>query len=248
MGKTTTAINLSACLAMMGQKVLLVDFDPQGNATTGVGLSDNGNDRDIYRVLVSDLPLPDSIQPTEIKNFSVVPATIDLYGAEMELASLDQREKRLRMALEPERNKYDFIFIDCPPSLSILTLNCLNAADSTIIPMQTEFYALEGLAHLLKTVHLVRKTTNPGLEVEGILFTMCDHRTLLANQVISDVTDFFPDLVLKTVIPRNVRLSEAPSHGKPIVLYDRRSKGAEAYIKLANEILKRCRKRRLEKD
>jgi chromosome partitioning protein len=242
-GKTTTAINLSACLAMSDQRVLMIDLDPQGNASTGSGCAVSANGNSIYRVLMEDQPLHETVQQTEIQNFSVVPSNMDLYGAEVELVSLDRREERLRNSLNGVREAYDFILIDCPPSLNMLTLNCLTAADTVIIPLQTEFYALEGLAQLLRTIDLIRGSTNPSLKIEGILFTMCDQRTLLSNQVMAEVAEHFPDLVFKTVIPRNVRLSEAPSHGKPIILYDCRSKGADAYVDLAKELIEKCREK-----
>jgi len=242
-GKTTTVINLAACLAMSDQRVLMIDFDPQGNASTGSGCNASNNGNNIYRVLMESSPIQETVQPTEIENLNVVPSNMDLYGAEVELTSLENREERLRISIDGVRDTYDFILIDCPPSLSMLTINCLTAADSAIIPMQTEFYALEGLAQLMKTMDLIRESTNPDLEIEGILFTMCDQRTLLSSQVMAEVSKHFPELIFKTIIPRNVRLSEAPSHGKPIILYDCRSKGADAYVDLAKELLEKCKEK-----
>lgn len=237
--KTTTAINLSACLAELGMRVLLVDLDPQGNATSGIGITKNKLVRCIYDVLINDLPLVQVIQKTDQKNLKVVPARIQLAGAEIELVSQISREGKLRSALQDVNNSYDFIFIDCPPSLGLLTLNALTAATDVIIPIQCEYYALEGLTLLMKTMESVRKLLNPELNILGALLTMFDARTNLAIQVVDEVKKYFPQKVFKTIISRNVRLSEAPSHGKPINSYDTRSRGAEVYRELAKEVLER---------
>lgn len=237
--KTTTAINLSACLAELGKHVLLVDLDPQGNATSGMGLAKHKLTRCIYDVLINDIPLEQVVQKTDQKNLKVVPARIQLAGAEIELVSLISREGKLRIALENIKESYDFIFIDCPPSLGLLTLNALTAATDVIIPIQCEYYALEGLTLLMNTLERVRKHLNPNLNILGALLTMFDARTNLAIQVVDEVKKYFPQKVFKTIISRNVRLSEAPSHGKPINSYDTRSRGAEVYRELAKEVLER---------
>ncbi len=236
-GKTTTAVNLAAGLAVADRPTLLVDLDPQGNATTGLGLSKGGLSPTIYDVLLGGEPLDKAIRETAVPNLSLVPADIDLVGAEVELVGLEGRESRLKGALAPIREKFGYILIDCPPSLGLLTVNALTAADSALVPLQCEFYALEGLAHLLKTIRLVKDRLNPRLEVEGILLTMFDGRTSLAAQVKADVHQYFRGQIFQAVIPRNVRLSEAPSHGKPILLYDLRSAGALAYLELTKEVL-----------
>lgn len=237
--KTTTAINLSACLAELGKRVLLVDLDPQGNATSGMGIPKNKLVRCIYDVLINDLPLTQVIQKTDQKNLRIVPARIQLAGAEIELVSQISREGKLKIALGEVKDNYDFIFIDCPPSLGLLTLNALTAATDVVIPIQCEYYALEGLTLLMKTMESVRKLLNPDLNILGALLTMFDARTNLAIQVVDEVKRFFPKKVFKTIISRNVRLSEAPSHGKPINSYDSRSRGAEVYRELAKEVLER---------
>jgi chromosome partitioning protein len=238
-GKTTTAVNLAACLAHIGKKVLLVDIDPQGNATSGIGIEKGDVDECIYNVIIGDLKAKDVIRPTNIENLHIIPATIQLAGAEIELVSVISREIRLKNALDPLRGIYDFIIIDCPPSLGLLTLNALTAANSVLIPVQCEYYALEGLSQLLNTIRLVQKHLNHDLRLEGVLLTMLDARTNLGIQVIQEVKKYFREKVYNTIIPRNVRLSEAPSHGKPIILYDVKSRGAEVYLELAKEVLER---------
>jgi chromosome partitioning protein len=239
-GKTTTAINLAASLALADQRVLVVDLDPQGNMTSGVGLrGQRGPGGTIYDALISDLPpAPDTvILPTIFDKLFAVPSDGNLTGAEIELVSLAGRETRLRRFLEPVRDQYDRIFIDCPPSLGLLTLNALVAADTVLIPLHCEYFALEGLAALVSTLRRVRASLNPSLDIEGVLLTMHDERTNLGQQVARDVREFFKEKVYRTVIPRNVRLGEAPSHGKPAILYDVKSRGAEAYLSLAKEML-----------
>ncbi|MEH7457242.1 sporulation initiation inhibitor Soj [Bacillus pseudomycoides] len=236
-GKTTTSVNLGAGLAQVGKKVLLVDIDAQGNATTGVGIEKSELNQCIYNVLVEDTDVQDVIQKTATENLDVLPATIQLAGAEIELVPTISREVRLQRALQPIRNEYDYIIIDCPPSLGLLTINALTAADSVIIPVQCEYYALEGLSQLLNTVRLVQKHLNKNLAIQGVLLTMLDARTNLGIQVIDEVKKYFRDKVYRSIIPRNVRLSEAPSHGKPIMQYDAKSRGAEVYIDLAEEVI-----------
>jgi chromosome partitioning protein len=234
-GKTTSAVSIAACLGVAEKKTLLIDLDPQGNASSGVGIVDAP--RQIYDALVSEVALDSLVSRTEIEYLGVVPAGTDLVGAEVELVSREARESRLREAIAPIRDQYEFILIDCPPSLSLLTLNALTAADSVLIPMQCEYYALEGLARLLETTDLVRAELNPALELEGILLTMVDPRNNLSRQVETEVRSHFGEKVYRTRIPRNIRLSEAPSHGQPILLYDIHSRGAVAYLKLTEEIL-----------
>ncbi|WP_335871915.1 ParA family protein [Bacillus sp. 2205SS5-2] len=236
-GKTTTSVNLGACLAYIGKKVLLVDIDPQGNATSGVGIEKGGVSNCIYDVLVDDAKVKDIILSTAVENLDTVPATISLAGAEIELVPTISREVRLKRALEPVKDQYDFIIIDCPPSLGLLTINALTASDAVIIPVQCEYYALEGLSQLLSTVRLVQKHLNKNLMIDGVLLTMLDARTNLGIQVIEEVKKYFQDKVYRTIIPRNVRLSEAPSHGEPIIIYDAKSKGAEVYLELAKEVV-----------
>ena len=234
-GKSTTSVNLAAALAETGKRVLLCDFDPQANATSGMGV-DKTLSKGIYEVLVSDIPTPDAIVHT--KYGDVLPSNKALAGAGIELIGFERREFLLKDALDQIRDNYDYIFIDCPPSLELLTLNALCAADSLLVPVQGEYYALEGLSDLMNTVRIVRRSLNPKLQLEGVLLTMFDGRTNLALQVAEEVKHYFPGKVYATVIPRNVRLSEAPSHGKPITAYDRTCRGAEAYTALAAEFLK----------
>lgn len=237
MGKTTTAVNLSAGLALAEKRTLLIDLDPQGNATTGLGVAKQDLSQSIYHVLLEDVPMEQALQPTELTYLYLVPSDIDLVGAEVELVSAEGRERRLRKAVDPIRGRYDYVIIDCPPSLGLLTLNALAAADSALVPLQCEYYALEGLAHILKTIGLVRERLNAGLKVEGIVLTMYDGRTSLAAQVKAEVHQHLGPQVLTTIIPRNIRLTEAPSHGKPIMLYDLRSSGSTAYLDLTREVL-----------
>lgn len=239
-GKTTTAINLASYIAQAGYKVLLVDIDPQGNATSGLGVQRRRLRACIYDMLINRLQPQQVITQTRVNGLHLIPATIQLAGAEVELVNQENRESALKKALEPIRDSYDYIIIDCPPSLGLLTLNALVAADSVMIPLQCEYYALEGLSQLMDTIQLIRKRLNPRLKVEGIVFTMFDGRTNLAIQVVDEVKKHFRKEVYRTVIPRNIRLSEAPSHGKPIMLYDPRSKGAEVYAELAREVLERA--------
>lgn len=236
-GKTTTAVNLAACLAAAERKTLLVDLDPQGNACSGLGVDKSGLDGNIYQVIIGEKELDEIIVHTEMPWLDVVPSTIDLIGAEIELVNMSGRETRLRDILKPARDIYRFIIIDCPPSLGLLSLNSLTAADSVLIPVQCEYYAMEGLSRLLQTIQLVRRNFNHALSVEGILLTMHDGRTLLSQQVGRELKEHFGQRVLNTVIPRNVRLGEAPSFGKPIILYDVRSTGAEAYLNLTKEVI-----------
>lgn len=236
-GKTTTAVNLSACLAELGKKVLLIDIDPQGNSTSGIGVNKADVHYCVYDVIINDVPIQDAVLTTDMPNLSLLPATIQLAGAEIELVPTISREVRLRKAIQPLRSQYDYIVIDCPPSLGLLTVNALTASDSVLIPIQCEYYALEGLSQLLNTIRLVQKHLNTSLEVEGVLLTMLDARTNLGIQVIEDVKKYFRDKVYRTVIPRNVRLSEAPSHGRAVIHYDAKSKGAETYMDLAKEVI-----------
>ncbi|WP_067622100.1 ParA family protein [Alicyclobacillus acidiphilus] len=236
-GKTTTAVNLGACLATLNQRVLLIDIDPQGNTTSGVGINKADVKYCVYDVIINDVAMADAIMPSGLENLSLLPATIQLAGAEIELVPTISREVRLRRAIQTMRSQYDYIVIDCPPSLGLLTVNALTAADSVLIPIQCEYYALEGLSQLLNTVRLVQKHLNTSLEVEGVVLTMLDARTNLGLQVIEDVKKFFRDKVYNTIIPRNVRLSEAPSHGRPVIHYDPKSRGAESYMDLAKEVI-----------
>ena len=238
-GKTTTTVNLGSCLASLGKKVLLVDMDAQGNATSGVGIRKPDVTKDIYDVLVNELPIDEATLITEHENLSIVPATLQLAGAEIELTSMMARESRLKGSLAEVSSQYDYILIDCPPSLGHLTINSFTASDSILIPVQCEYYALEGLSQLLNTVRLVQKHFNPELEIEGVLLTMYDARTNLGNEVVEEVRKYFREKVYETIIPRNIRLSEAPSHGKPIIDYDPRSRGAEVYQALAKEVVSR---------
>lgn len=236
-GKTTSSVNLSSSLAFLGKKVLLVDIDPQGNASSGVGVNKGEIEHCIYDVLVDDVAIQDVLQKTDLDNLNVIPATIQLAGAEVELVPAISREIRLKKAIDSIRDGYDYVIIDCPPSLGLLTLNALTAADSVLIPVQCEYYALEGLSQLLNTIRIVQKHLNEDLQIEGVLLTMLDARTNLGIQVIEEVKKYFQNKVFNTIIPRNVRLSEAPSHGKPILLYDAKSKGAEVYLELAKEVV-----------
>ena len=236
-GKTTTTVNLSTILAKKGKKVLLIDTDPQGNATSGLGVSKDV-ELSVYDILIGDTEFDETLQETAIKNLKVCPSNISLAGAEVQLVSMMSREQRLKTKLDKIKDQYDYILIDCPPSLGLVTLNAFTASDSVLIPLQCEYFALEGLGQLLNTVNLVKKHLNKNLEIEGALLTMYDARTNLSNQVVKEVKKYFEDKVYKTVIPRNVRLSEAPSYGMPITVYDPRSKGAKAYEKFAKELLK----------
>ena len=238
-GKTTSAVNLAAALGELGKECLLVDIDPQGNATSGVGVDKRQVRRSTYDLLSGDIPAEQAILPTGFAHLSLLPSSVALAGAEIEMVELARRESRLKAALAPCREKYDFIFIDCPPALGLLTLNALVAADTFLIPAQPEYYALEGLSQLIATVRQVKRLYNPTLELEGVLFTMYDGRTNLTQQVVAEVKKFFPRRVYATVIPRTVRLAEAPSYGRPINYYDKSSKGARAYMELAKEILQK---------
>ena len=241
-GKTTTAVNLSTILAKKGKKVLMIDTDPQGNGTSGLGVSKDVN-FSVYDVIVNDVEIENTIQQTMIKNLDLCPSNINLAGAEVELVSMMSREYRLKEKIDNQKDKYDYIIIDCPPSLGLLTLNAFTASDSVLIPVQCEYYALEGLGQLINTIDLVKKHLNKDLEIEGALLTMFDIRTNLSNQVVKEVNKYFENKVYKTVIPRNVRLSEAPSYGMPITVYDPRSKGARSYEKFAKELLKKNERR-----
>jgi len=237
-GKTTTNINLAACLALKGKKILIIDIDPQGNTTSGMGISKKGLEKTMYEVLISDRIEPaDAIIPTRVKNLDIIPASVQLAGAEIELVQLEGREKRLKKALDKIKGNYDYIFIDCPPSLGLLTINSLTAVDSVLIPIQCEFYALEGVSQLMSTIELVKKNLNPSLEIQGVILSMFDGRTNLSIQVVEEVKKYFREKVYTTVIPRNVRLAEAPSYGLPIMEYDPKSRGAEAYFEFAEEFL-----------
>lgn len=235
-GKTTTAVNLSACLAERGHKTLVLDIDPQGNTTSGLGVDKNKVRQCTYDVLINGVPIRQVIRSCGVKGLQIVPATMQLAGAEVELVSASSRDHRLKAAIADVKGDYDFVIIDCPPSLGLLTLNALAAADSLLVPIQCEFYALEGVSQLLRTVTLVQKHLNPQLVIEGVVMTMFDARTNLSIQVVDEVKKHFRDKVYRTVIPRNVRLSEAPSHGQPIIQYDPRCKGAEVYRELAAEV------------
>ena len=236
-GKTTTTVNLGTILSKKGKKVLLIDADPQGNATSGLG-AEKDVELSTYDVLVNETAIKDAIQDTMIKNLKVCPSNINLEGAEVELVSMMSREQRLKEKLEEMKDEFDYILIDCPPSLGLITLNSFTASDSVLIPVQCEYYALEGLGQLLNTINLVKKHLNKNIQIEGALLTMYDIRTNLSNQVVKEVKKYFDNKVYKTVIPRNVRLSEAPSYGMPITEYDPKSKGAKSYIKFAKEFLK----------
>ncbi|MFH1577522.1 MAG: AAA family ATPase [Candidatus Omnitrophota bacterium] len=246
-GKTTTAINLCACLAEAGKQVLVIDLDPQANATSGLGIDKYSINKSTYNIIIEDTKLEDVVLPTAIKNLKIAPANLDLTGAEVELVGMIGREYRLKKTLDSQKHQYDFIFIDSPPSLGLLTVNALGSSGSVLVPVQCEYYALEGLTQLMNTIKLVRENLNSNLSIEGILLTMADFRTNLTNQVIAEVQKYFQQeeifsfghkpKVYKTIIPRNIRLTEAPSFGKPITLYDKHSVGAQKYQELANEIL-----------
>lgn len=236
-GKTTTSVNLAACLASLGKKILLVDIDPQGNTTSGLGINKADVPNCIYDVLINDIHPKEAMFETNVPGLMIIPATIQLAGAEIELVPTISRELRLKKSLQLVKNQFDYILIDCPPSLGILTINSLTAADSVLIPIQCEYYALEGLSQLLNTVRLVQKHLNTALQIEGVLLTMLDARTNLGIQVIEEVKKYFQQKVYHTIIPRNVRLSEAPSHGQAIITYDPKSKGAEVYLELAKEVI-----------
>lgn len=238
-GKTTTNVNLCAGLAMKGKKVLSIDIDPQGNSTSGLGIEKNDLEFTIYDVLIENYDINKTICKTEIENLDIIPSNIELSGAEIELTTTKQRERTLKADIELIKNDYDFIIIDCPPSLGLLSLNALTASSSVIIPIQCEYYSLEGVSQLMDTIKLVNKTLNPDLEIEGVLLNMFDGRTNLSIQVVEEVKKYFKDKVYRTVVPRNIRLAEAPSFGQPIMLYDSKSKGSEAYLKLAEEIIKK---------
>jgi chromosome partitioning protein len=238
-GKSTTAINLGAALALQGERILLVDLDPQGNATSGLGIDRASIDEAVYDILVSEVPAEDVIEPTSVRNLHVIPATIDLAGAEIELVSTFSREQRLRNALKDLGAEYDFIIIDCPPSLGLLTINAMTAADEVLVPIQCEYYALEGVGQLLKNVELVTSNLNPALVVEGVVMTMFDGRTNLASEVVDQVRAHFQETAYDTIIPRTVRLSEAPSFGEPIEAFDEMSRGAIAYRELGREFRRR---------
>ena len=242
-GKTTTAVNLSAILAKKGKKVMLIDADPQGNASSGLGL-EKDMENSLYDVLINDANIEDTLQNTELKTLKVCPSNMDLAGAEVELVSEMSREQRLKEKLDEVKDEFDFVIIDCPPSLGLITLNAFTASDSVLIPVQCEYFALEGLGQLLNTINLAKKHLNKTLEIEGAVLTMYDMRTNLSNQVVKEVKRYFEDKVYKTVIPRNIKLSEAPSFGMPIIMYDSKSKGARAYEKLARELLKNTEDRK----
>ncbi len=237
-GKTTTSVNISTILAKKGKKVLMIDTDPQGNATSGLGIDKNVN-FSIYDVIINDVEIDNTIQQTMVKNLEVCPSNINLAGAEVELVSMEDREYKLKEKIDSQKDKYDYIIIDCPPSLGLITLNAFTASDSVLIPVQCEYYALEGLGQLLNTIQLVQEHLNENLQIEGALLTMFDARTNLSNQVVREVNKYFENKVYKTVIPRNVKLSEAPSYGMPISIYDPRSKGAKSYDKFVKEFLKK---------
>ena len=236
-GKSTTAINLSSCLGAMGQKVLTIDLDPQGNTTSGLGVEKDAAENTVYELLLGECEVEECLQKLEFEGVSLIPSNVNLAGAEIELIGVDKKEYILKNEIDWIRDQYDFIIIDCPPSLSMLTINAMTTADTVLVPIQCEYYALEGLSQLIHTVNLVRERLNPTLDIEGIVFTMYDARTNLSLQVVENVKDNLQERVYKTIIPRNVRLAEAPSHGLPINLYDARSTGAEAYHQLAEEVI-----------
>lgn len=239
-GKTTTTLNIATYIALAGKRVLIIDCDPQGNASSGIGINIKLINKSIYNVLINDIAAEQAAISTKIKKLSIIPSSIQLAGAEVELANLANRENKLEQALISIKNNFDYIFIDCPPSLGLLTINALTACDSVIIPLQCEYYALEGLSQLIDTIQLIKRRLNPLLKIEGIVFTMFDGRTNLSIQVVDEVKKHFRKEIYRTIIPRNIRLSEAPSHGKPIAIYDPRSKGAEMYYELAMEVMRRA--------
>ena len=236
-GKTTTCVNMSSCLAMMGKKVLILDLDPQGNATTGLGINKGAVKNSLYHVLIDEVDIKDATINTEIENLDIVPSTIDLAGAEVELVYLKEREKRLCQAVKKASKIYDYITIDCPPSLGLLTINALTCSDSVIIPIQCEYYALEGLSQLMNSIKLVKKHLNSKLSIDGVSLTMYDGRAIVSRQIAEEIRKFFGKKVFNTVIPRNIRVSEAPSHGVPVMLHDQRCSGAKAYVELTKEFL-----------
>ena len=236
-GKTTTAINLSACLAEKGQKVLAIDMDPQGNMTSGLGIDKDEVEKNIYDLMIGQAGVDEVLQKEAIENLDVIPTSIDLSAAEIELIGVDDKEFIIRNAVQPIKDDYDYIIIDCPPSLSMLTINAMTTADSVLVPIQCEYYALEGLSQLIHTVELVKERLNPVLEIEGVVFTMYDARTNLSLQVVENVKENLQQNIYKTIIPRNIRLAEAPSYGMPINLYDPKSTGAESYMLLADEVI-----------
>ena len=238
-GKTTTTVNLATALAACGKRVLIVDMDPQGNASTGLGVAADKRGHSIYQVLLDGMSLEAAVTRTLVPGMDIVPSGVDLSGAELELIDVPRREYRLRDAIQQARGTYDFVVIDCPPALGLLTLNALVAADSVLVPLQAEFYALEGLSHLMRTIDRVKRGLNPSLSLQGVVLTMFDRRNNLCEMVAADVRGYLGDRVYKTMIPRNVRVSEAPSHGKPVLLYDLRCAGSQAYVRLAREILQR---------
>lgn len=238
-GKTTTAVNLSACLGKRGKKTLIIDIDPQGNTTSGLGIDPRGIEQSIYDCIINDVPMQDVILKTDFEGLWICPSNINLAGAELELVMKDNREFVLKRAISEVKDRFDFILIDCPPSLGLITLNSFTATDSILVPIQCEYYALEGLSQLTNTIKMVKKRLNPHLAMEGVLLTMFDARTNLSIQVVEEVKKFFGNKVYGTIIPRNVRLSEAPSFGQPIIEYDRNSRGAECYTDLADEVIER---------
>ena len=238
-GKTTTAINLSACLAEKGQRVLVIDIDPQGNTTSGLGIAKDNVDNTIYEVMLQEIDISDAICKDIFENLDIIPSNVNLAGAEIDLIDIENREYILKNAINTVRNNYDYVILDCPPSLSMLTVNAMTAADTVLVPIQCEYYALEGLTQLIHTINLVKKKLNPLLELEGVVFTMYDSRTNLSLQVVENVKDNLKQNIYKTIIPRNIRLAEAPSHGLPINKYDTKASGAESYRMLADEVMSR---------
>ena len=238
-GKTTTAINLAACLAEAGQKVLAIDMDPQGNMTSGLGVDKDSVEKSIYELIIGEVDIKEVINKEVLENLDIIPTSIDLSAAEIELIGVDDKEYILRNAIDQVKDQYDFVIIDCPPSLSMLTINAMTTADSVIVPIQCEYYALEGLTQLIHTINLVQERLNPSLEIEGVVFTMYDARTNLSLQVVENVKDNLQQNIYKTIIPRNIRLAEAPSYGLPINKYDPKSTGAESYMRLADEVIER---------
>lgn len=246
-GKTTTNINLCSYLSSWGYKILTIDIDPQGNTTSGIGIDKNTIKHSVYDVIIGEVDVKEAIINTNIKNLYLIPSTVQLAGAEIELTDVNKRENKLKDAIKAIESQFDFIFIDCPPSLGLLTINALAAVDRVIIPIQCEFYALEGLSQLISTIQLVKKGLNPDLDIQGVILSMYDSRTNLSTAVVDEVRSFFKDKVYSTLIPRNIRLAESPSYGEPIMVYDPRCKGAEAYEELAKEFLKSLKKQRRRK-